>query len=904
MASVPATTIEAPSPFGTLLRQYRLAAGLSQEALAERAGLSARAVSDLERGARQTPYPHTVRQLARALRLPSADRDRLVASCPRRLGGPPLDHANQAPPTNLPATLTSFVGRERELAEVRRQLDAARLVTLTGSGGVGKTRLALEAARAADGDYPAGVWLVELASLADPALVPRAVAVALGVHELPEHRGRTPTEALAAWLAAKALLLVLDNCEHLIDACATLVERLLRAAPRLRVLATSREPLGIAGEQAWPTPALALPDLGSLPPAARLGQVEAVRLFAERASCAAPRFALSEHNAAAVAAICWRLDGLPLAIELAAARVAALPPAEIAARLDDRFALLTGGSRTAPPRQQTLRATLDWSYDLLDEAERALLRRLAAFAGGFTLAAAEVVVAGEGVVEGDVLDLLTRLVTKSLVQVEDQGETARYRLLETVRAYGWRRLREAGETDLAQRRHAAWCAALAEQAEPALDTRDQLGWLACLDAEQDNLRAALAWSLEHDPAINLRLAAGLTRYWLLRGRSAEGRDWLGRRLARAPAPAADRARALWCAGQLAAEQVDFTIARARFEECLRLSRAAGDGRLAARSLNYLASIAAGHGDSPVARSLLEEGLTLIRPTGDRYGLAQILWDLADSARRAGDVARAEALTAEALALARQLGERELLSASLWRLGLGALANGDLAAAQALFEEGLLVADEIGAPRRMANLRGDLGQVACARGDLDQARDWLESALAVARSADDECILAWTRCYLGRIAWLGGDLAGAAALLEQSMAGFKEHQPEGNGITRQMLGRVAWARGDAATACARLRESLAIWQATGNRKYFAECLEALAALAAGTGGPERAARLLGAADGLREAAGSRRWPVEEPEHQATVAATRAALGEAAFACAWEAGRAAPLEQIVAEELEAS
>ncbi len=364
---------------------------------------------------------------------------------------------------NLPHQVTSFIGREREMAEVKRLLAATRILTLTGPGGCGKTRLALRVAADLLEEFANGVWLAELAALSDSALVPQAVASALGVRE---ESGRSLLATLADYLQPKQLLLVLDNCEHLIGACAPLAAALLRACPRLKILALSWEVLGIAEEVTYHVPALSLPDLRRLPSLEHLTQYEAVRLFIERAADALPTFAVTNQNARAVAQVCYRLDGIPLAIELAAARVKVLSVDQIAGRLDDRFRLLTSGSRAAPPRLQTLRATMDWGYDLLLEKERLVLRRLAVFAGGWTLEAAEAVCAGDGVEGFEVLDLLTRLVNKSLVSAEEQGEETRYRMLETVRQYAWEKLLESGEADVMRGRHRDWDQRMAERAEP------------------------------------------------------------------------------------------------------------------------------------------------------------------------------------------------------------------------------------------------------------------------------------------------------------------------------------------------------------------------------------------------------------------------------------------------------
>lgn len=416
---------------------------------------------------------------------------------------------HDAHPNNLPRELTSFVGREREVAEVKRLLGMTRLLTLTGSGGVGKTRLVLRVASDLVGAFPDGVWLVELAGLGDPTLVPQATASALGVREQP---GRSLLDTLIDVMRPRTCLLVLDNCEHLVAACATLANGLLRTCPGLTLLATSREPLGIAGESVWRVPPLTLPDgsgddaLADSP--STLARYEAIRLFEERARAALPAFSLTNQNAPAVVQICRRLDGIPLAIELAAARSRGLAPEQLSTRLNDRFRLLTGGSRTALARHQTLRALVDWSYELLSEPERVLLQRLSVFAGGWTLDAAEVVCAGDDLETGDVLELLLQLVDRSLVLAEDTdaGRTpgVRYRLLETLRQYGAEKLYEAGDEDVMRGRHLSWCLGLAEVAGPSLRSRGTTDQDRRLDVEHDNLRAALGWSLMSETSDEIR----------------------------------------------------------------------------------------------------------------------------------------------------------------------------------------------------------------------------------------------------------------------------------------------------------------------------------------------------------------------------------------------------------------
>ena len=450
----------------------------------------------------------------------------------RLLAEAPVTVVPPAKRTNLPAPLTSFVGREwecREVGELLRPGGAgSRLVTLVGAGGCGKTRLAIEVGRTRLDDFPDGVFLVELAPLSDPELLPRTVAGALGLAETLRLRA---LEQLTSYLGPKRVLLVLDNCEHLLAPCAALAAALLRAAPDVRLLVTSQAMLGVLGEQVWRVPSLALPEHDDLP-AAELAAFEAVQLFLERAQAVQPRFVLTERNAAAVVEICRRLDGIPLAVELAAARLASLSVEQIAARLDDRLALLSAGNRTALPRQQTLRATIAWSVALLSSAEQLLLQRLAVFVGGWTLAAAEAICSGQGLAQRAVLQRLDGLVAKSLVQVEDAGAELRYRLLETVRIYALEQLEAAGEMEHVRARHLAWYLTLAEEAEPQLTGPEQATWLARVATEHDNLRAARDEARQPGrEMLGLRLAGALQRFWNVRGHLGEGRSWLAEALA-------------------------------------------------------------------------------------------------------------------------------------------------------------------------------------------------------------------------------------------------------------------------------------------------------------------------------------------------------------------------------------
>jgi predicted ATPase/DNA-binding CsgD family transcriptional regulator len=599
-------------------------------------------------------------------------------------------------PHNLPLQLTSFIGRERELAEVARLLLTTRLLTLTGAGGSGKTRLAIEVARQMLKGFPGGVWLVEFAPLSDPELVPQATASSLVVRETP---GRVLTETLVDYLKLRHVLLVLDNCEHLIEPCAHLAEMLLRACPNLRILATSREPLRIAGELLWLVPPLSLPNPQRLRPTENLLRYEAVQLFAERAKAVLPTFEVSEDHAAALAQLCHRLDGLPLAIELAAARVRVLSLEQIVNRLDDSLRLLVGGSRTALTRHQTLKATLDWSHDLLPEQEQVMFRRLAVFAGGWSLEAVDAVCAGEGIDQDDVLNLLSELVDRSLVVVDKQpGRDPRYRLLEPIRQYSAERLRSSSEEAAARERHRNYYLALAETANPKLFGPQQMAWVSRLEAEHDNLRAALAWSQSESSGIQpgLQLAAALRMFWQMRGYISEGRKWLEIMLSRGrEAPAPLRAQVLSAAGFLTFHLGDFEQATAYWEQALALYQGLADAAGIGWQLMFLAYTAQQERDYPRAVHLAEQNLILQRQAENPWGMSSALFCFADAVYAQGDVAQAAIYLEEAVAIARQLGNIWGLGRRLTRLGQVAQAQQDLERAMALIQEGLAACRDAG-----------------------------------------------------------------------------------------------------------------------------------------------------------------------------------------------------------------
>ena len=620
---------------------------------------------------------------------------------------------------NLPAQRTSFVGRERELAEVKMALAMTRLVTLTGTGGSGKTRLALEASRDLTGAYPDGVWFVELAGLSDGELLPSAVAEALGV---PERPSQPLTDTLVDALRAKKTLLVLDNCEHLVTPAAWLVDALLDSCANLRILATSREALGIAGESMRPIPPLSVSDSLRRTSTKELERYESVRLFVERARDRNPTFALTPHNAQTVAQICERLGGVPLAIELAAARVG-LSVQEIAARLDQSLRLLTAGSRTASPRQRTLRGTLDWSYELLSEPEQALFGRLSIFAGGWTLEAVEAVGAGHGIEKQEVLDLLLRLADKSLVTTETTGgEELRYGLLEPVRQYARERLEKSGETAVTHSLHARFFLDLAERAAPELKGRGQLEWLARLEDDNANLRVAMGWLLRQgEIEAAVRMAWNLWMFWLIHGHQSEGRGWIEAVLAKGENLSADaRARALWVRATMHYGLGDPELVEESCRESAALFRRVGDNAGLAHALSGQASVRAQRGDAEQAITLYEESIALGRETGERWGVSGALAHLGLVHLGQGRHEQAAHCLEEGLALSREVGNRLTISAALIGLALAERGRGAHARAAELYAEGLAASIEAGDNANIAYCLEGLAQVAVAQRNMERA----------------------------------------------------------------------------------------------------------------------------------------------------------------------------------------
>jgi predicted ATPase/class 3 adenylate cyclase len=641
---------------------------------------------------------------------------------------------------NLPAQPTPLVGRERELEEVLtllRSPNSVRLLTLTGPGGTGKTRLGLQAAAELTDEFEDGVFFVALAAIADPALVAPTVARTLG---LTESGNQPPEELLKGYLRERQMLLMLDNFEQVLES-ALLLDELLSTASGLKVLATSRTPLRLYGEHEFPVPPLSLPDPESVSPVELLIRYEAVKLFVDRARAVRPDFSLTEENAPAVVAICARLDGLPLAIELAAARTKLLPPQAMLSRLGNRLKLLTGGARSLPERQRTLRNTIEWSYEMLDEGETTLFARLAVFSGGATLEAVEAVCDPQGDLPVDTLEGVASLLDKSLLRQEDgQGGEPRFVMLETIHEYASERLNEQGDVETIKRAHAEYFLFLAEEAEPKLWGAEDAAWLDRLEQDHDNMRAALSWAIEHGEAeLALRIAGALRWFWFAEGSYGEGRKWLEEALIEDRGTSAEaRAKALDGVGWLAHEQGDMDKAEAAAEEVLQLSNEAAVGSaVAADSKHMLGEAARLRGEHERATALIEESLAVHREAGDSRGIAWSLGSLANAAADRGDHERANELYEEGLALSRELGAARPLGDFLISLGYEYLLEGDYERATALNEEAVALYRKRGHRGGLQAALDNLGWAALVMGDYDRAQALHEESLTLSRELGDK-----------------------------------------------------------------------------------------------------------------------------------------------------------------------
>ena len=758
--------------FGRWLQRRRKALDLTQEELAKQVGCAAETLRKIEADVRR-PSRQIAERLAEALEIPEANRVVFIKAARAELAVDRLTHPTQdlpqialipakssssgsvmflltqipstsqtkpspssnPPKSNLPSALTTFIGREKERGDVIKQLTKHRLITLTGSGGVGKTRLSIKVGEQVLENYPDGVWLVELAPILDPMLVPHTTAMVIGLRE--EQQGPV-IDMLSDYLRDKQTLLLLDNCEHLLEACAQFADQLLKLCPHLKILATSREPLGILGEAIYPVPSLALPDAQNL--LVDFRDCESVRLFEERAQLAQMSFSLTTENASAVAKICTYLDGIPLAIELAAARISTFSAEQIALRLDKSFSLFTTGNRAALPRHQTLKSAIDWSYDLLSPTEQSLFQRLSVFVNGWTLESAECICSDTSIKSETVMDLLTQLINKSLVIAQEEHAKRRYRMLETVRQYAQEKLLASGDPETYYDAHLNYFLKLAEEAELHLKGAEQVKWINQLEEELDNMRLALerALGINTNQEEALKLSSALWRFWQRSMRASEGRTYLARLLNQAPTGNAGEsiayARALTAAGALAYFQSDYESAGAFRQRALDLFRKLGDPNGVADSLLGLGNIALSQGTYEGARSMYEESLAIRQKLGQREPLSGTLGNLGLIAYSVGDYITAHSLEMESYTIFQEFGNKAGMGFALNLLGNIARRQGDLQAARSYHEESIACCEQAGDQWGFANALNGLADVALAEGDLSAAYSLCRDALHLHRES--------------------------------------------------------------------------------------------------------------------------------------------------------------------------
>jgi predicted ATPase/transcriptional regulator with XRE-family HTH domain len=922
---------ELPQTVGDLIRYHRRLREWSQAYLAERAQLSLHTVCNLERGAPHRPRKDTLRLLAQALDLtPDEEADLLAAASTRRRTAQPLVMLPDASATRsrLPTPPTPLIGREDAIAQATaRLLDKnVRLLTLTGPGGVGKTRLALAvASRVAISIADGCVW-IPLAALRDPAFVLESIAQALGLQETTD---QPLSETLVAVLRDRDLLLLLDNCEH-VKTCAPLLADLLAECPRLRILATSRIPLSIRAEYLYevaPLPVPSQPDREQ--PVAEIAKIASVALFLERAQAAQPDVTFDAASMNAIAAICQRLDGLPLALELAAARLRLLTPIALLARLDNSLQVLTSGPQDLPERQRTLHATLDWSYHLLAEDEQTVFRLLAVFAGGASLEAIEAVAQHVCIVHDTLLACISTLVDHHLlrrwappdIQNASSAETAntdecesavRVRMLVVIREYAWERLVTHGEQDAAEEAHAAYYCALAERAEAQLRGPDQARWLARLEQEHDNLRAALQWAVAHHAVeIGLRMAGALWQFWSARGHFTEGRRWLEQM--REIASTAEEtgpygalfAKVLNGAGVLATRQCDYAHAATLHEQALALRRSLGDKIGIASSLNNLGGNALDQGHNSQAQALWEESLALRREIGEPRAIAIALMNLGVLAKQRGAYVKSTQYLEESLPLFRAVGDTGMLATALNSLGGVLLDQCDFSYSQRVLEESLALAQRLGQKRDVALALANLGAGAYQQGEWAQSSALLSESLALHKELGDRWHTAEVLAQCGLLAVAEEDYEEVAELYEASQKLFQEvDSAQGVALTLSLRGELARAQEDWDTAMALYRESLMTYADIESSVGVASCLEGLASALVAMGEAEQAMRLCGAAATLRREMHGPRPPSECAFYEQTLAQAQAMLGKQHVDNAFAKGTVSSLEGIIHDVLIAS
>ena len=804
---------------------------------------------------------------------------------------------------NLPAQLTSFVGREKEIAEIKEILQHARLVTLTGMGGSGKTRLSVQVAADLLEDFSAGVWFVEFAPLTDPELIPSSVAAALG---LQPQSGSSPRSALVEYMREKKYLLLFDNCEHLIDAAAKFAGELVRACPNLKILSTSREGLGIEGEFIYQVPPLAIPSLEE-PTLQALAQNESARLFTDRAQMIQPGFTVTDQNALALAQICGQLDGIPLAIELAAARVNVLSVEQISERLVDCFRLLRGSSRSALPRHQTLQALIDWSYALLSPAECILFNRLSVFAGGWTLEAAESVCAGDGLECFDILDSLQNLTAKSLVVVSaGENGRSRYRFPETIRQYARDKLAASAQTSRFRTRHLDWFVDFEMKARPKLFNGEQIEMLDRLDAEHDNLRAALEWSIETSIEKGLQLATGLHRFWRLRGYWFERLSWLKKLLAQpgAQAPTQARASALIARGDMEMSQGEYGGAEESFTESLQIFRQLGDEKGCVEALGGLARLSIDQENFSRADELSRVSLEQARKTGDDLQVSYALNRYALALQARGERAVAVELLKESVNLFTQevfTGSNQKLFASpqtqnpYFSLAISEQGQGNFESARLIFQDGLAFFRKTGSSHEIAWFLRYLANLSCREGDLERASALYQEALKTVQDLKDKYCLAHTLDGLAQVEDREGNDEKAALFARQALKLCEQLGSKPRIAHAQWTLGLVFLNSDPAEAEQWLKSSLQIRIGLQNKTDIADSLEALAKLNSLTGNSERAIKSFAAASALREVISFQKTRAESIELDRYLNRLRAKIGMDAFNTAWHEGCASGWEQ---------
>lgn len=848
--------------FGDLLKYLRRRQGLTQRELAIQVQYSDSQISRIEQNHRVPDAATLTALFVPALHLErepdwTARLLELAKQTPH--GELPETAATEktTPKNNLPAFLPTFIGREQEQTDVLELVGKHRLVTLTGSGGVGKTRLSMKVGEQVAGDYADGVWLVELASLNDPTLVAQRVAAVLGIVTMyASQSAAIPyTQWLIDWLRTRTVLLILDNCEHLLDACAGLADTLLKNCPQLKILATSREALSVPGEIQYPLPSLRLPNIQQT--LEKISEYESVRLFQQRAQQAQPDFKLTRENASDIAQICCRLDGIPLAIELAAARVTIFTTAQIAARLDERFELLTGGSRTVLPRQQTMRASIDWSWNLISEAERALLRRLTVFAGGWSLEAAESVCSAAGIESAQVSALMSGLVNKSLVVASRwSGRAHRFHLHETIHQYAHDKLLEAGEQENIRSRHLHYFLEFSRRAEPALRGPQQMEWYDRLSEERSNLSAALEYAAESDLEPGLYLAGGLLELWYSFD-VREGLSWTTK-LIQAPEsqrfPHA-RAKARLAQGNMLWNMQQFDDSRAIAQACLAVFRAYGDREGEYDSLMALGRAAQFLEGMEQRSAFHQQALTLARAMGDvtrqAYALSMLGWDQRDPPQ-------GRAHWEEAIALLRQTGDTISLLATLGILGFTVLSNGDIESAEKILDEAYELSQQTDDKKGVEFVLSGKSQLCLLRGDYGQARAFLQKDIKMQQDSGNRMGYLWGRARLAQVALREANVTEAHQILLDVIRNF---------------------------------------QADQNKNGLVFALDKMASLDVVIGKPQAAAALIGWSDATRQEIGDPRQRLQQDELDRDIAAIIVKIGASVYQAAYNSGREMTLDKAV-------